>query len=106
MTQVKGQKQIMNYTTILKIIAGVTTLVVLFKTGFIETMMIFLLVGAIPGTSANVSSQAMLVITLGILWIVLLRLTVLKKIHAFVTKQLVRMHDAVIRRFDPTNQSA
>jgi hypothetical protein len=55
-------------------------------------LLIFLLVGAIPGTSYSVPSGIMLLGIFTIIWIVLFRLTAVRAFYSVTTTRLAKRH--------------
>lgn len=66
------------------LIAGavILSLIVLVHSGIFDSLLIFLLVGAIPGTSYSVPSTLMLLILISLMWLVVFRLTIFDALQA------------------------
>ncbi|HMI09571.1 MAG TPA: hypothetical protein VK497_04240 [Candidatus Saccharimonadales bacterium] len=60
------------------------------KAGVANALLLFLLVGAIPGTSYNVPAAGMLFIVLVPVWLVLVRITMLESVQAWIKNQINR----------------
>lgn len=71
---------------------------ILIESGIASALMIFLLVGAIPGTSINISANTMLVIVGLVTWLVLLRGAAIGALDLLTMKRLVRKHTARLER--------
>jgi len=59
------------------------------KAGIANALLLFLLVGAIPGTNYNVPAAAMLLFVIVIIWLVIFRFTILDTFQARTTKRIV-----------------
>lgn len=73
--------------TIVVACLGILGVVIFIKSGVIESLILFLLVGAIPGTSYSVPSGIMLLIIISLLWLVIIRFTALEILLAFMDKR-------------------
>ena len=58
------------------------------KAGITNALLLFLLVGAIPGTNYNVPAVVMLFFVVVIIWLVLFRFTLLDTIQARASKRI------------------
>lgn len=70
----------------------ILVLLVLSESGVLNSLLIFLLVGAIPGTSINLSPNVMLLVIGAISWVILFNLTTVKLADFIKTKRLVTRH--------------
>jgi hypothetical protein len=52
--------------------------IILFQSNVLESLMLFLLIGAIPGTSLTLSPSAMLMLFFAIAWVVAFRLVIMR----------------------------
>jgi uncharacterized membrane protein len=62
------------------------------KAGIANALLLFLLVGAIPGTSHNVPAVVMLFFVVVFIWLILFRFTILDTLQARATKQIAKRH--------------
>lgn len=67
---------------------------ILSESGVLNSLLIFLLVGAIPGTSVTIPPSLMLFMTGASLWAILFHLTAGKFIGSRQTKRLIKKHIA------------
>lgn len=58
------------------------------KAGIFNALLIFLLVGAIPGTSYNVPAMGMLFFVAVLVWLILFRFTALEHVETYVRRYL------------------
>lgn len=58
------------------------TCIILFQSNILESLMLFLLVGAVPGTSFTVPPSAMLMLFFAIAWVVAFRLVIMQYLAA------------------------
>lgn len=65
---------------------------VLSESGVLNSLLIFLVIGAIPGTSISISPNVMLLIAGAGLWALLFHLTAGKFISSRQTKRLIKKH--------------
>jgi NADH:ubiquinone oxidoreductase subunit 6 (subunit J) len=63
---------------------------VLSESGVFNSLLIFLLIGAVPGTSISLSPNAMFLIIGAVGWVVVCNLTTVKMIDMIKTKRLVK----------------
>lgn len=70
------------------------SLVILNESHIIDSLVAFLLIGAVPGTTINLSPNAMLAIGVAVLWVVIIDLTVVKLIGFLRTRRMVGRHIA------------
>lgn len=69
------------------IIAG---LILLIQSGVANDLLLFLLVGAIPGTHYSIPSNVMFLTMVGLSWIVLLRFTLLEAIVTYIKRRAAK----------------
>jgi ABC-type dipeptide/oligopeptide/nickel transport system permease subunit len=62
------------------------------KAGIFNALLLFLLVGAIPGTSYNVPALGMLLIVAALMWVILFRLTALETFEVRTRKYLAHKY--------------
>ena len=76
------------------IITGVAVLglVILIKAGILDSLLIFLLAGQIPGTTYAIPSTFMLLAIISILWLLLFRFTAIEAVHTVSTKRSAKKH--------------
>ncbi|MDX2776704.1 hypothetical protein PV379_05080 [Streptomyces caniscabiei] len=67
----------MKKTFIITVIA-VLVCIILFQSNILESLMLFLLVGAIPGTTLSLPPSAMLMLLFAIAWVVAFRLGIMR----------------------------
>lgn len=65
---------------------------VLTQSGIIDALILFLLSGAVPGTSIVVSPTAMMIGLAAITWLVLTQLTALGTVNLMTMRRLVKRH--------------
>ncbi len=81
------------------VIGGIVlTLLVLSKSGVFDALMIFLLVGAVPGTALSVPSGLMLTACVAALLITTFRYTAISFLDALDLRRLTRKHVAYRER--------
>lgn len=83
---------------ILLVAAGAATVFILAKIGFFDAMLIFVLVGAIPGTNYSLPSSFMLLASLSALWFLLFRWAALKTISGRAAKKISKTSAAHKKR--------
>lgn len=76
-----------NITTIA---IGVIVIFIVSKIGVFDALLMFILVGAIPGTDYSLPSSFMLLLSLTAMWFLLFRWAALKTISRRATKKLAR----------------
>lgn len=64
--------------TFIVTIAAVLMYIILFQSNVLESLMLFLLVGAIPGTTLSLPPSAMLMLLFSIAWVVAFRLGIMR----------------------------
>lgn len=62
-------------------------LVILIKSGIIESLVLFLLVGIIPGTNYSLPSNVMLMAIFSIVWLLVIRFTAVELFYLFIDKR-------------------
>ena len=62
-------------------------LVILIKSGVIESLVLFLLVGLVPGTNYAVPSSVMLLAIFSILWLLVVRFAAVELFYLFLDKR-------------------
>ena len=70
----------------------IATVLILNEFGILNSLLMFLLVGAIPGTEYNVPWGVMLLVTLSILWLVIFRFTLLELFVSITNKKSAKLH--------------
>lgn len=63
------------------------TLIVLAQSGVFESLVLFLLVGAVPGTNYSIPASTMLLILISILWLVIFRVAAIELFYAIASKR-------------------
>lgn len=66
--------------------------IILFQSNVLESLMLFLLVGAIPGTSYSLPPSAMLMLFFSIAWVVTFRLVIQKFLTVRSKRRLAKKH--------------
>jgi predicted membrane protein len=79
----------MKKTAILTIIA-VASIFFLVQSGIANALLLFLLVGAIPGTQYSVPSNVMFLSISGLSWLIVLRFTVVEAFLAYVNRRTTK----------------
>ncbi len=69
-------------------------LMVLSESGVLNSLLIFILVGAVPGTSIDLSPNMMFLVGAAISWAVLIDLTVVKLVNFISAKRMIGKHIA------------
>ena len=82
----------MKKTLILTILA-IIGLIAFVQSGILNSLIMFVLVGAIPGTSHNISPSFMLLAMMTIIWIVIFRLTAVETFYSITTKHLTKRQE-------------
>ena len=72
----------------------ILTSILAFKAGLGNLLLVFFVVGAIPGTKYSLPSSIMFVVMTAAMWVVLLNFTKLKDIHATLTDLLAKIGKA------------
>ncbi len=67
-------------------------LVVLVSSGAVNSLILFILVGAVPGTNYTVPSGIMLLVMITIIWMVIFRLAVVEALYSITTTRLKKRH--------------
>jgi len=67
-------------------------LIILGESGILDSLLLFLLVGAVPGTSYTVPWSVMLLIIIGIMWLVIFRFTLLDSFQSVSSKKIAKAH--------------
>lgn len=82
------------------IIACLATLglVILIKSGIVESLVLFLLVGIIPGTNYALSSGIMLLIIGSIVWLFVMRFIAIELFHFAIDKRITAQKTAYKKR--------
>ncbi|HSW92119.1 MAG TPA: hypothetical protein VLG09_05735 [Candidatus Saccharimonadales bacterium] len=71
---------------------AVISIVVLIQSGILSSLVLFLLVGVIPGTSYSIPPTIMLLLIAAITWLVLFRLTAVEAIYKYSDNHSVKKH--------------
>ena len=71
---------------------GIVSLFILNESGILNSLLMFLLVGAIPGTHYNVPWGVMLLITITVMWLMIARFTLFELFQSYVSKKTARQH--------------
>lgn len=71
---------------------GASLLIILGVSGILDSLLLFLLVGAVPGTNYTVPWSIMLLIIVGIMWLVIFRFALLDSFQAISTKKSTKAH--------------
>ncbi len=81
------------------LIAGLSLLllVILVKSGVLDSLMIFLLVGQIPGTSYAIPSSVMLLVITSIIWLLVFRFTAIEALNSLSLRRSAK-HKAAARK--------
>jgi uncharacterized membrane protein len=66
---------------------AILCLVVLVKSGVLDSLVIFLLVGQIPGTNFTIPSTLMLLVIVSIIWLLLFRFTAVEALNSASLKR-------------------
>jgi hypothetical protein len=81
---------------------GVAGLLILISSGFFGSLMLFVMVGAIPGTNTTLSPSTMLLIFSGLVALLLVRLTAMDiyyaTTHRRIAKQIVERKKRMPKR--------
>lgn len=88
---------------ILITIIALLVFIILFQSNVLESLMLFLLVGAIPGTSFTIPPSAMLMLFFAIAWVAAFRLVIMRYI-AVRTKRHVAKKRAEHKKRMPTRR--
>jgi hypothetical protein len=67
-------------------------LIILGESGILDSLLFFLLVGAVPGTSYTVPWSVMLLIIIGIMWLVIFRFAFLDSFQTISSKKTAKAH--------------
>lgn len=73
-------------------------ILVLSESGILNSLLIFLLIGAVPGTSINLSPNLMLIAIGAISWVILFNLIAVKLTDFLKTKQHSKRHERMPKR--------
>lgn len=73
-------------------------MLVLSKSGVFNSLLIFLLIGAVPGTSIVIPPTLMLAVTMACLWVIVFHFTANRFISSRQTKRLIKKHITHKRR--------
>ncbi len=71
---------------------AVALLIVLSQSGVLDSLMLFLLAGAIPGTGYSVPSTVMLLVIVSIIWLIILRLTAIETANHVSSRHSTKKH--------------
>lgn len=74
------------------VVAALVSTFVLVESGIIDSLLSFLLSGAVPGTAFTVSPNLMMVGFAAIAWLVLIRMTALGTLNIVTIRRLVTRH--------------
>lgn len=66
---------------------AITGLILLEQSGILNSLLLFLLVGAIPGTDYNVPSSIMLLLIASIVWLIIFRFTAIEAFYSVSVKR-------------------
>lgn len=77
---------------------GASLLIILGVSGILDSLLLFLLVGAVPGTTYTLPWSVMLLIIIGIMWLVIFRFALLDAFQAITTKKSTKTHAARKKR--------
>jgi uncharacterized membrane protein len=75
-------------------IVAIASVIILTRLGIFNSLLIFLLVGAIPGTHYNVPSTFMLLTIISIIWLLVFRFTAIEAIHSASLRRSAKRHVA------------
>jgi Na+-transporting NADH:ubiquinone oxidoreductase subunit NqrB len=64
-------------------------MLILIKSGMIESLVLFLLVGIIPGTNYAIPSSVMLMAIFSILWLLVIRFAALELFYMFIDRRTI-----------------
>lgn len=67
---------------------------ILLKSGIFDSLLFFVLVGAIPGTDYSIPSTIMLLVIISIIWLTLFRTTIMKPVNTTVHRPTVHRRPA------------
>jgi hypothetical protein len=81
------------------IIASLTIALLLSQTGLSNDLLLFLLVGAVPGTGYNLSSNTMLTLVGLATWFVAFRFRAIRALQAQATRQVIKHYETTKARF-------
>ncbi|MEO5949908.1 MAG: hypothetical protein ABIQ04_00495 [Candidatus Saccharimonadales bacterium] len=84
--------------TIISVLIVVLVVLLLGNSGILTSLLFFLLVGAVPGTSYAVPSGLMLLIIAVIMWLILLRFAAFGLIRNLSFRRLTKHHLATKKR--------
>lgn len=76
----------MKKTIILTLLVGLG-LTVLFNSGIVESLMLLLLAGIVPGTNYAIPSSIMLLCIVSIVWLILFRFMAIEAYIAYINKR-------------------
>lgn len=79
-------------------LASILVVIVLAESGALNSLLMFLLVGAIPGTHYAVPAGFMLIVIALCIWIALARFTVFSVLRRFVMRRLTKQKATVKKR--------
>jgi hypothetical protein len=78
--------------------AVIISLIVLAQSGIIDDLVLFLLVGVVPGTSYSIPPSVMLVIITAIIWLILFRLTAFELLYSNSKNRTAKHHQTHKKR--------
>ena len=76
------------------VIAGLACLglIILMKSGVIDSLVLFLLVGIVPGTNISIPSNIMLLVIFSIVWLLVVRFAALELFYLINDKRITKTH--------------
>ena len=77
---------------IILIALAIISIVILIQSGVLSALVLFLLVGVIPGTSYSIPPSIMLLLIATITWLVLFRLTAVEMLYRHSDSHSVKKH--------------
>jgi hypothetical protein len=81
------------------IIASLTIVILLSETELSNDLLLFLLVGAVPGTDYALSSNAMLALVGLATWLIAFRSSTIRTLQSHASRHLIRHYEATKARF-------
>jgi uncharacterized membrane protein len=77
---------------IILVALAIISIVVLAQSGILSALVLFLLVGVVPGTSYSIPPSVMLLLIVTITWLVLFRLTAVEALYKYSDNHSVKKH--------------
>jgi uncharacterized membrane protein len=77
---------------IIIVVLAIVSVIVLIQSGILSALVLFLLVGVIPGTSYSIPPTIMLLLIAAVTWLVLFRLTAVEALYKYSDSHSVKKH--------------